>query len=89
MLAGTDTVSITLSWSIAILCNYPDVQMKMAAEIDQFIKENGRIPNFKDRDQLPYCISVIKESLRFKPTLTFGLGHSVREDGKIVYTRAI
>jgi cytochrome P450 len=73
---------VTLQWSFAILCHYPVVQKKVAEEIDQFIKVNGRIPEFTERNEVPYCISVIKECMRFKPTTPFGLPHFVNKDGK-------
>jgi cytochrome P450 len=79
---GTDTISATLSWNIAIMCNYPQVQRMASIEIDRFIKLNGRLPNFKERTQLPYCISVIKECMRFKPTTSFGIPHAVKNDGE-------
>lgn len=79
---GTDTVSLTLAWNIAILCHYPQVQKQAAAEIDKFIKSNGRLPHFNERTQLPYCISVMKECMRFRPTTAFGIPHAVYEDGK-------
>lgn len=79
--AGTDTISITLLWNFAIMCHHPEVQKKVAAEIDQFIKANGRVPQFTERTQVPYCISVMKECMRFRPTSAFGVPHAVREDG--------
>lgn len=79
---GTDTIAVTLSWNIAIMCNYPQVQRRVSIEIDKFIRENGRLPSFKDRKDMPYSISVIKECMRFKPTTSFGLPHSVRNDGE-------
>jgi cytochrome P450 len=62
------------------MCHYPEVQRKVSAEIDEFIERNGRIPHFKEREQLPYCISVMKESMRYKPTTTFGVLHTAHED---------
>lgn len=64
------------------MCHYPDIQKQAAGEIDEFIKTNGRIPSFKERDQVPYCISVMKESMRYRPITSFGLAHTVREDSK-------
>lgn len=63
------------------MCHHPEVQKKVAAEIDQFIKANGRVPQFTERTQVPYCISVMKECMRFRPTSAFGVPHAVREDG--------
>lgn len=62
------------------MCHHPDIQRKVSAEIDKFIESNGRTPHFKEREQLPYCISVMKESMRYKPTTTFGIPHTAHED---------
>lgn len=64
------------------MCNYPQVQNLASDEIDSFIKLNGRIPQFSEREQVPYCISVLKECMRFKPTTAFGIPHAVYDDGK-------
>ncbi|KAI8090417.1 cytochrome P450 [Thamnidium elegans] len=80
IIAGTDTVSVSLSWNIAILCRHPDVQYKIFAEIDNFIELNGRIPHFNERSHLPYCISVMKECMRYRPVTPFGLPHTTHED---------
>jgi cytochrome P450 len=78
---GTDTVSVTLSWSVVIMCHHPEVQKKVSAEIDKFVRVHNRVPIFDEREELPFCISVIKECMRYKPTDPFGLPHSVEEDG--------
>ncbi|GAA5808621.1 hypothetical protein MFLAVUS_002013 [Mucor flavus] len=80
IIAGTDTVSVTLSWNIAILCRHPNVQYKIFAELDKFIESNGRVPHFNERSQLPYCISVMKECMRYRPITPFGLPHTTHED---------
>ncbi|GAA5805858.1 hypothetical protein HPULCUR_011384 [Helicostylum pulchrum] len=80
---GTDTILITLCWNIAIMCNYPQVQNIASDEIDAFIKLNGRIPQFREREQVPYCISVLKECMRFKPTTAFGIPHAVYDDVEV------
>lgn len=82
MAAGTDTVSVTLSWMIAIMCNYPEVQKVASAEIDAFVKLHGRLPLFSERTELPYCISVMKECMRFRPTTPFGIPHTTNRDCK-------
>lgn len=63
------------------MCHHPEVQKKVAAEIDQFIKVNGRVPEFTEREEVPYCISVMKECMRYRPTSAFGVPHAVQEDG--------
>ncbi|KAF1802550.1 cytochrome P450 [Mucor lusitanicus] len=77
---GTDTTATSLSWNFAILSHHPDVQQKAAEEIDSFIKTHGRVPGFQDRLQVPYCIAVIKESMRYRSISPFGIPHSVQQD---------
>jgi cytochrome P450 len=77
-----DTLSLTLQWAIAILCHFPKVQEKISAEINGFIRTHQRLPNFKDRNEVPYCISVMKECIRYRSISPFGLPHAVRQDGK-------
>ncbi|KAG2205811.1 hypothetical protein INT47_003994 [Mucor saturninus] len=78
--AGTDTNSVYLCWTIAIMCHHPEVQKKIAAEIDDFIERNDRLPLFSERLQLPFCISAMKECMRFKPVTAFGIPHLAIDD---------
>ncbi|RCH89793.1 hypothetical protein CU098_005126 [Rhizopus stolonifer] len=77
---GTDTVSVTLSWTVALLCHHPEIQQRVADEIQQFVRKHNRFPQFSDRDQVPYVNCVLKESLRFRPVTAFGIPHAVKED---------
>ncbi|GAN11298.1 ribosomal protein S1 [Mucor ambiguus] len=77
---GTDTTATSLSWNFAILSHHPDVQQKAAEEIDSFIRAHGRVPGFQDRLEMPYCIAIIKESMRYRPISPFGIPHSVQQD---------
>ncbi|CEP19492.1 hypothetical protein [Parasitella parasitica] len=78
--AGTDTFTTTGTWMFAILCHYPQAQKKAQDEIDAFISNHGRIPDFNERSEVPYILAVIRECMRFRPTTFFGLSHSVVED---------
>jgi cytochrome P450 len=82
--AGTDVASVGLYGIFNLMCNYPEVQEEVADEIDRFVKLNGHIPDFTEREQVPYCISVIKECLRFKPIQAFGLPHVTQKDSKYI-----
>lgn len=77
-----DTTATAISWDIATLCHYPDVQEKIAAEIDDFIRVHNRLPEFKDRENLPYSISVMKECMRHRPISPFGAAHTVEKDSR-------
>ncbi|KAI8877873.1 cytochrome P450 [Backusella circina FSU 941] len=79
--AGSETVATSLLWAICILCNYPKVQKIMQEEIDSLTKSNdGHLPTFADRLMLPYCVSVMKECMRFRSTLSFGIPHRATEE---------
>ena len=53
---------------------YPDVQAKAQAEIDAVIGST-RLPEFDDRPSLPYVEAILREMLRWKPTLPLGTHH--------------
>jgi cytochrome P450 len=55
----------------------------MQDEIDRFIKTNGRIPSFTDRESCPYCVSTIKECLRYRSPTPFGGSHVITKDAVI------
>ncbi|KAI8376546.1 cytochrome P450 [Radiomyces spectabilis] len=78
--AGSDTVSVTLSWAFLILSQHPEVQKKIRDEVDAFIKEHHRFPNFTERDAFPYLLSVQKECFRYRPISLFGIPHLTTED---------
>jgi cytochrome P450 len=50
---------------MAAMLLYPDVQVKAQAELDAVVGSD-RLPDFSDRDNLPYVSSVILETLRWK-----------------------
>lgn len=82
MLGATDTTSVTLAWSFAILCHYRDVQQRLIQELDEFISVHGRIPCFKERNEIPYTVAVMRECMRFRAMTPIGVPHSVNQDRK-------
>ncbi|KAI7873086.1 cytochrome P450 [Mucor mucedo] len=84
IVAGMNTVTLTLTWNVAIMCHIIRMSSKKCEEIDHFMKSHGRLPQFKEREELPYCISVIKECMRYKPTTPFGLIHAIRHEHFLV-----
>ncbi|KAG1445906.1 hypothetical protein G6F56_009750 [Rhizopus delemar] len=83
MIAGVDTVSVSLEWAMAVLCHYPEWQKRISDEVDLFIEKNGRLPFFSDRNDFPNLTAVIKEILRYRPSVHLGVPHKANED--IVY----
>ncbi|KAI7867272.1 cytochrome P450 [Spinellus fusiger] len=80
MVGGTDPVSVILSWAFAFLSHHPEVQRKMCEEIDAFIAKYKRLPTFKERNELPYMISVQREIMRLYPVTPYGVPHVAEED---------
>ena len=59
---------------------YPEVQRKAQEELDRVV-ERGRLPDFSDRDELPYMTALCKEVLRWFPIAPLGVPHrAVTED---------
>ncbi|XP_072044018.1 cytochrome P450 1A1-like [Amphiura filiformis] len=76
---GTDTTIITLHWTIAIMAEYPDIQKKVAMEIENIIGHD-RLLSLEDRGRLPYTEATMKEVLRFSSIAPLGLPHSTTCD---------
>jgi cytochrome P450 len=57
---------------------YPEVQHAAHEEIDRVV--GGRLPNFSDRENLPYINAIIKETLRWQPIGAMGLPHMTTQD---------
>ncbi|OAC99015.1 cytochrome P450 CYP5207 [Mucor lusitanicus CBS 277.49] len=62
------------------MCHHPDLQERVSHEIDKFVELHGKLPTFDERTELPLCISVLKECMRYRPTTYFGLPHTVDRD---------
>lgn len=58
---------------------YPDVQTKAQAELDRVVGRT-RLPDFDDRESLPYINAVVKELTRWNVVAPMGLPHAALED---------
>ncbi|KAF5692956.1 oxidoreductase [Fusarium denticulatum] len=77
--AGADTtVSSIRGFALAMLL-FPEVQRKAQREIDSVVGTE-RLPQFEDRDNLPYVDALINESLRWIPVTPMGVVHTADED---------
>ncbi|ETW81852.1 cytochrome P450 monooxygenase 12 [Heterobasidion irregulare TC 32-1] len=77
--AGTESnLSALLSFFLAMMV-HPEVQRKAQAQIDSVIGPD-RLPDFSDRDQLPYVDAIVWECLRWNPSLPLGVAHYTTED---------
>lgn len=64
-LAGHETTSLLLSFTIWLLAEHPEVQERVHAELDAVL--GGEPPTGADLKRLPYCEAVLQESLRLYP----------------------
>lgn len=53
------------------MATYPDIQKKAQAELDAVVGRY-RLPDFDDRDSLPYINAIVKESMRWNQVLPLG-----------------
>jgi len=58
---------------------HPHVARKAQAELDRIIGSE-RLPDFSDRDNLPYISALIKELLRWGCPFPFGIPKRAMED---------
>ena len=75
-LAGHDTTALTLTWTLYLLAQNPDVETKLRAELESVV--GNRAPAAADRPNLKYAEQVIQESMRLYPP-AWVVGRSVIE----------
>ncbi|OQV16630.1 Cytochrome P450 2E1 [Hypsibius exemplaris] len=78
-IAGYETTSTYLRWSMVYMILHPEVQRKVQAEIDAYIG-NSRLPNLADKAKLPYTDAVTIEIHRICYFVPFSVPHAASED---------
>ncbi|KAF8513269.1 cytochrome P450, partial [Gautieria morchelliformis] len=76
---GSDTTVHTLHTFILAMVLSPEVQKKAQAELDAVVGPN-RLPEFEDRNDLPYINALCKEILRWHPLVPLGFTHATTQD---------
>ncbi|KAF8490208.1 cytochrome P450 [Gautieria morchelliformis] len=69
----------TLHTFILAMVLSPEVQKKAQAELDAVVGPN-RLPEFEDRNNLPYINAICKEIFRWHPLLPLGVAHATTQD---------
>lgn len=77
--AGAESSVSSLSSFFLAMVLHPEVQKKAREEIDRVVGR-GRLPDYTDRDSLPYISAVTKEVLRWNPVAPLGLPHMSTEN---------
>ncbi|THU94427.1 cytochrome P450 [Dendrothele bispora CBS 962.96] len=78
-LAATDTTASLLLSTVLSLLHNPDVQARAQRELDTVVG-TSRLPDFGDRENLPYLEAILTESLRIYPVLPLAVPHHSIED---------
>ncbi len=71
LIAGHDTVTALLAWTLYLLAEYPESRRKAQAEVDMFLPSSVP-PQIEHLNNLEYLGWVIKESLRLYPPIHLG-----------------
>ncbi|KIK66610.1 hypothetical protein GYMLUDRAFT_157089 [Collybiopsis luxurians FD-317 M1] len=77
--AGTDTTVTALTSFFLAMVKYPEYQKKVQEELDRVVG-NDRLPDFRDRDSLPYVQAVVNEVLRWQPVAPSAIAHFTTEE---------
>jgi cytochrome P450 len=70
LIAGHDTSTALLAWSLYLLGAHPPVKERLHVEVDDILGDNP--PNAENISQLRYLNQVIKETLRLYPPIHAG-----------------
>ncbi|KAJ6101032.1 hypothetical protein N7499_000662 [Penicillium canescens] len=76
---GADTTVSSIASFFLAMALFPDVQRKAQQELDTVVG-SGRLPQFRDRENLVYINALVKEVLRWHPVVPINLAHSPTQD---------
>ncbi|KAI0675604.1 cytochrome P450 [Trametes maxima] len=77
--AGVETSRGTLAVFLLAMARNREVLLKAQEEMDRVIGHD-RLPEFNDRDSLPYLNAILEEVYRWNPSLPTALPHCLLED---------
>lgn len=77
--AGTETTSSTIIWSLYFVLHNPQIQKKIYKEIEEYVGLD-RVPNMSDKPKLKYLNAFIMETQRMGSLVPFALTHVCAQD---------
>lgn len=82
MAAGGDNTRMTINTFIMAMITHPEAQAQAREEIDRICTSGGslRLPRMSDLLEMPYVAAMIKETLRWRPTVPIVPPHQATEN---------
>src|SRR5438552_13565389 len=80
-LAGHENTAIALSWACYLIARNPDIEAKLAEELQTVL--GGRFPTPEALPRLRYTEMVLKETMRLYPAV-WGIGRRALEACELV-----
>ncbi|KAI0642607.1 O-methylsterigmatocystin oxidoreductase [Trametes meyenii] len=78
-LTGADTTLFSTRALFLAMVQYPDVQRKAQEELDTIVGPD-RLPEFSDRQSLPYVDAMVKEVIRWHSVVPLGVSHRTLDE---------
>ena len=79
--AGSDSPSIVLNGLVMAALCHPEVLLKARTEADRVCGSNAeRLPGSQDIHSMPYVCALVKEILRWRPTVPVVIQHQLTQD---------
>lgn len=69
----------TLTGAAIALVQHPEVQTRAQTEID-LVVGRGRLPDFSDKENLPYVSAICREVMRWRPVTPLAVSHASTKD---------
>ena len=83
LLAGLETTSTALTWTLIYMCIHPDVQKRCQKEIDETL-DRSEFVTLEHKPKLIYNQAVMMEILRFITIAPMALWHSNKNDEVVI-----
>ena len=78
MIAGHETTSMTMTWSILLLAKYPEYQERAREEIRRVLGDRDEL-TFEDTKEMTFLDNCIKESMRLYPAIVTANRETVKD----------
>lgn len=79
---GHDTTTSGIDWALFCVGNNPDVQEKIAEEMELIFGDSDRPATIKDLNEMKYLERVLKETMRMYPPVPI-IGRIASEDAEV------